>query len=257
MCLILLAHRAHPAYPLVLASNRDELYARPAAPAAVWPDAPRVLAGRDLRGGGTWMGVTRDGRWAALTNHRDPRAERAGAPSRGELVSDYLRGSLPPAEYLARLRPRAPEYNGFNLLLGDAGSALWFSNRAGHAGEPLRPGVHGLSNALLDTPWPKVRRGRRELARLLDDSGEPDPDHLLDVLLDRAYAADHLLPDTGVGMEWERALSASFIATPDYGTRASTALLIDHEGGILLVERTFAPGSTGWSEVRYRFPPGS
>src|SRR5688500_18782433 len=130
MCLILLAHEAHPRYRLVVAANRDELYARPTAPAGWWDDYPGVLGGRDLRGGGSWMGVTRDGRWAAVTNYRDPAGERKDAPSRGDLVGDFLRGSESPSEYLARLQPRAAAYNGFNLLVGEPGTVLWLSNRA-------------------------------------------------------------------------------------------------------------------------------
>lgn len=244
MCLILLAHEAHPGFPLVIAANRDELYARPTAPAGWWDDAPHLLGGRDLRGGGSWFGVTRTGRWAAVTNYRDPSAERKGAPSRGELVGDYLRGSDPPAQYLRRLGERAKSYNGFNLLLGEPGAVYWLSNRADRDGSSpvaVAPGVHGLSNHLLDTPWPKVERGKRSLDALLRDPA-PAEGPMLDLLLDRTVAADHELPDTGVGLSLERALSTLFIATPEYGTRASTALLVDRGGHALLVERTHHPG---------------
>ena len=251
MCLILLGHEAHPRYRLVVAANRDEFYARPTAPAAWWDDAPGVLAGRDLRGGGTWMGVNRDGRWAAVTNYRDPGAERAAAPSRGELVGDFLRGGEPPAGYLARLAPRAGEYNGFNLLVGEPGTVLWLSNRAPDP-RPLEPGVHGVSNHLLDTPWPKVERGKRALGALLHEP-RLDAEPMLDLLLDSTVAADHELPDTGVGLTLERALSTMFIATPEYGTRSSTALLVDRDGAVLFVERTHHPGIPGTEDRRFDF----
>lgn len=249
MCLILFAHSAHPRYSLVLAANRDEFFERPTRAAHWWEDAPEVLAGRDLRGGGSWMGVTRSGRWAAVTNFREMSSIRADAPSRGALVSDFLRGDLPPERYLSELQPRAGAFNGFNLLVGDASGAWWLSNH-GAGVVPVSPGVHGLSNHLLDTPWPKVERGRRELERVL---ASPEPDIILDLLLDRTLAADHLLPDTGVGQALERELSASFILTPDYGTRSSTALLISHDGTVLLRERTFRPASQTHRSETFEF----
>lgn len=245
MCLILLAHEAHGRFPLVVAANRDEFYARPTLPAAWWADAPDVLGGRDLRGGGSWLGVTRSGRWAAVTNFREPAVERPGARSRGELVGDFLRGTDSPADYLDRLLSRADAYHGFNLLVGEPGAIYWLSNRAppesAAAPVPLRPGVHGLSNHLLDTPWPKVERGRRAMEDLLGEA-EPATDRMLEILLDRTVAADHDLPDTGIGADLERALSTLFIVTPDYGTRASTALLVDRGGHVVFVERTHRPG---------------
>jgi uncharacterized protein with NRDE domain len=251
MCLILLAIHTHPRYPLVIAANRDEFYARPTRSAHWWEDAPEVLAGRDLRSGGSWMGVTRAGRWAAVTNYRDPSEFGRTAPSRGALVSDFLRGDSGPEAYLRGLLPRAGEFNGFNLLVGDLDEIWWLSNRA--AG-PVRveAGVHGLSNHLLDTPWPKVQRGTRELARLLADP-DPAPDALLDLLLDRTLAADHQLPETGVDRERERALSPAFILTPDYGTRASTAILLERDGELRFQERSFLPGTFRFREARFRF----
>lgn len=253
MCLILFAYRAHPEYRLVLAANRDEFHDRPAAPADFWGDAPDVLAGRDLRGGGSWLGVTRSGRFAAVTNYRDPRELLAprSAPSRGELVSGFLRGSDSPAEYLDALSSRAAEYNGFNLLVGDRDALYWFSNRSGAAPVRLEPGVYGLSNHLLDTPWPKVVRGRAALRDALAAAAPLDVEPLFRLLADRAPAADRELPDTGVGVERERLLSSPFIASPDYGTRASTVLLVRADGAARLVERTFSPGRAGWSEVSH------
>jgi uncharacterized protein with NRDE domain len=248
MCLILLAVEAHARYPLVLAANRDEFHDRPTRPAGWWPEAPGVLAGRDERSGGTWMGVTREGRWAAVTNHRDASGERRDAPSRGALVADFLRGGERPEAYLERVAERAGEYNGFNLLVGDGARVLWLSNRQPvPRAEPVQPGVHGLSNALLDTPWPKVVRGKHEMERLLAGS-DLEPGALLDVMLDRTLAADHDLPSTGVGTERERALSSRFILTPGYGTRSSTALLLDREGTLRFVERSYEPGTQEYEE---------
>jgi uncharacterized protein with NRDE domain len=253
MCLILFAHEAHARHRLVVAANRDELYARPTAPAAWWDDAPGVLGGRDLRGRGSWMGVTRSGRWAAVTNYRGGPSERTDAPSRGEIVGEFLRGSDSPADFVARLRPRAGSYNGFNLLVGEPGSVFWLSNRGpGGPGQPVAPGIHGVSNDLLDTPWPKVDRGKRALEGLLAQA-EPVPERMLEILLDRTVAADHELPDTGVGIALERALSTMFIATPEYGTRASTALLIDRDGRALFVERTHYPGESRTEDRRFEF----
>jgi uncharacterized protein with NRDE domain len=252
MCLILLAHGVHPDNPLVLAANRDEFYARPTAPAAFWDDAPHVLAGRDLTAGGTWLGVTRSGRWAALTNYRDPPTPQPGRPSRGALVGDFLRGDATPADYLAAVAADAARYDGFNLLVGDLTGAHYFGNRLPGDAAPrrLEPGLYGLSNHLLDTAWPKVERGRRLLGDLLD-AGAPTPEALLDILYDTEIAPAHALPDTGVGADRERVLSASFIATPTYGTRASTALIVDRARNATFVERTFLPGPVADGEVRY------
>ncbi len=252
MCLILLAHEAHPRYRLVVAANRDEFYARPTAPAAWWPDAPEVLAGRDLRGGGTWMGVTRGGRFAAVTNFRDAAPAAPDAPSRGHLVGAFLRGSDAPDAYLRALAARAGEYAGFNLLVGDGEELRYLGNRGG-AERPLAPGVYGLSNALLDTPWPKVERGRAGLAAALAGGGEVDPEALFRVLWDAEPAPDARLPETGVGLERERMLSSPFIRGPEYGTRASTVLLAGRDGRVRFVERTVTPGADGWTEAAYEF----
>ncbi|HXH01972.1 MAG TPA: NRDE family protein [Candidatus Competibacteraceae bacterium] len=242
MCLILFAWRTHPEYPLVLAANRDEFYARPTAPMDFWGEAPHLLAGRDLREGGTWFGVTRDGRMAAVTNYRDPSQVRSGAPSRGRLVSDYLLGEHGAEDYLRHLQEQASAYNGFNLLLGEGGALHYYSN---HGTEPRRlaPGVYGLSNHLLDTPWPKVRRGKEALAAWLD-AAIPDPEALLALLADDTLAADAELPRTGVSLEWERRLSPIFIRSADYGTRSSTVLLRDRRGRVRVWERNYPTGET-------------
>lgn len=234
MCLILFAWQAHARYPLVVAANRDEFYARPAARLAEWSDQPGLYAGRDLQAGGTWLGMTRDGRFAALTNYRDPQRVRTERPSRGALVSDFLRAQLRPAEYCAELAVRAGDYNGFNLLVGDR-DELWCFSNFGDGAMPVKPGIHGLSNHLLDTPWPKVQRGRARFTELLA-ADEPDERALFALLGERRVAADAELPATGVSLEWERALSPLFITMPEYGTRCSTVLLRDRGGDSRLIE---------------------
>ena len=229
MCLILFAIEARPDLALVIAANRDEQYSRPAAPAAPWPQALDVIGGGDLEAGGTWLGITRTGRWAAVTNYHDAtEPPRPDAPSRGALVADYLVGESPPAEYLAALEPRAKEFNGFNLLVGEPGSVRWFSNRAeDHPlhNMDLEPGVYGLSNHLLNTPWPKVVHGRADLERALEEGASPDA--VLSTLLDETLADEADLPRTGAPKELERALSARFITAGEYGTRASTVIRVE------------------------------
>ena len=226
MCLILLAWQAHPRFPVVLAANRDEFFARPAATAAWWP-APPILAGRDLSGGGAWLGVDRRGRFAALTNYRDPARVRDDAPSRGALVPAILASELSVREQLAQLPARAPAYNGFNLLFSD-GAALAVYESVPGQGRELGPGVYGLSNHLLDTPWPKVLAAKTALAASL--AHLPDWQELLALLRDESQAEESALPRTGLSLEWERLLSSAFIRAPGYGTRCSTILLIDAEG---------------------------
>jgi uncharacterized protein with NRDE domain len=219
MCLIAIAWRAHADFPLVVAANRDEWRDRPAAPAHWWPDHPGLLAGRDLQAGGTWMGITREGRFAAVTNFRDPSDRRSTALSRGALVTEFLLGDETPAAFLAGLADRAGQYNGFNLLVSDGESLLYFGSREGEV-RAVEPGVHALSNHLLDEPWPKVQRARAALRDSPGDGDEP----LFAMLSDTTPAPDHQLPDTGVGIERERMLSPILITGADYGTRASTVL---------------------------------
>lgn len=243
MCLLLFAHRVHPLYPLVLAANRDEFYERPTAPAHWWEDTPDILGGRDLRSGGTWLAISRRGRWAAVTNFRDATRTDVAELSRGHLVSDFVGGDQAPEEYLESLRSREDRYGGYNLVLSDGTDAFWTSNRRVEPPAYLRlePGIYGVSNHLLNTPWPKVERGRRELAALLEHEEQLAPEKLLEILLDRTYAADRDLPSTGVPLELERALSASFVATEGYGTRSSTAILRRHDGRTLFMERRYVP----------------
>ena len=243
MCLIVLAWQAHSDYPLILAANRDEFYRRAAAPARFWDEAPQVLAGRDLSAGGTWLGVTRGGRFAAVTNFREPGAP-PGERSRGLLVSAFLQGDLTPLAYAQQVAASGAQYGGFNLLVGDPGELVAVSNR-GTDPVRLEPGVHGLSNHLLDTPWPKVEKSRAALHRLLP---APREEALLGLLADREPAADDTLPDTGVGTEMERLLSPLFIHAPAYGTRASSVILLGHRR-LRFVEQGFVDGEPGERSV--------
>lgn len=248
MCLVLIAYKHHPLYDLVLLANRDEFYDRPTSPAEFWEDQPNVLAGRDLRAGGTWMGITRQGRYAAVTNYREAPREGSAAPSRGALVAGYLLGNASPEAYMERLRSQGARYNGFNLLVGDREHLYYYSNREDIV-RPLAPGLYGLSNHLLDTPWFKVEQGKAELEAALYGGGPLSPDDLFPILANEAPAPDEMLPETGVGLEWERVLSARFIASPSYGTRSSTVLLIERSGHVRFVEQTRLPGAPV-SEVR-------
>lgn len=251
MCLIVFAWRPSHAVPLVVAANRDEFHNRPTQPLAPWDDAPELIAGRDLQAGGTWMGVTRSGRFAALTNIRVP-TQPEGRRSRGELPERYLRAEMSPQEYLAELAMQRDDYAGFNLLVGDDQS-LWHLNS--QEGVPLRlaEGVYGLSNASLDTPWPKLVRARTMLAGNLEAL---IPEALLQLLADEQKAAEHEQPSTGVAPELERLLSSAFITSSDYGTRASTALIRRSDGSFEILERSFGPeGLLG--EARFNHCPAA
>jgi len=239
MCLILVAWRVHPDYPLVVAANRDEFFARPAAEAAWWKDAKDVFAGRDLEAGGTWLGLGRDGRFAGLTNFRDPPRNRNDAPSRGALVADFLTGNESTAAALARLQAQGPRYNAFNLFVSDGDSLGIYESASGSA-RILEPGIYALSNHLLDTPWPKVTAGKSRLARAL--RALPDDTPLRELLRDDRPAPDAALPRTGVSLAWERMLSSAFIRAPGYGTRCSTVITRDRHGWMHVTEST-------WSDV--------
>jgi uncharacterized protein with NRDE domain len=227
MCLVLVVWRVHPLYPCLVAANRDEFHARPASRAGWWPDNPRILAGRDLEAGGTWLGLTRTGRFAALTNYRDPEQRHRVAPSRGALVTSILESDATVAESLTFLRRVGADYNGFNLIFSD-GERLGIYESMRGSGRELGPGIYGLSNDLLDTPWPKVQNAKSRLEAAL--SGLTDTGPLLDLLRDDRPASDEQLPRTGVSLEWERLLSSAFVRAPEYGTRCSTIIRIEHQG---------------------------
>ncbi len=252
MCLVLVAIESHPDYALVVAANRDEFYERPTAPARFWPDAPNILAGRDLQAGGTWLGMDRQGRFAAVTNYRQGQREPPAPRSRGRLVSEFLTSRMRPGEYVQRATREADLYNGFNLLVGVPGELHYFSNREGRA-RRLAPGVYGLSNHLLDTAWPKVASSKRAFETLLASRGPELITGLLSLLGDRTRPPDHTLPRTGIDSEWERLLSSAFIESDRYGTRSSTVVLVSRAGLVEFVERGFGPRGAAGGEVRIEF----
>jgi uncharacterized protein with NRDE domain len=249
MCLILVAWRAHPDYPLVVAANRDEYHARAAAPAQWWRE-PHILAGRDLSAGGTWLGVAPDGRFAALTNFRDPARQLGHAPSRGSIVASTLANPMPVTQRLQQLAREAPAYNGFNLIFSQDDQLVVFESVAG-AGRVLSAGVYGLSNHLLDTPWPKVVSAKAALGEAL--TRLPDESALFELLRDERQADDARLPRTGVSVEWERLLSSAFIRAGDYGTRCSTVLLIDRHAEVRLTEWSWDLQGDLSGKVNYQF----
>ncbi len=253
MCLILIAYHCHPRYSLVMAANRDEFHDRPAAPARFWGTEPEILGGRDLKCGGTWLAMAPDGRFAAVVNYRDPGTRKDDAPSRGELVTEFLLSRVSPDDYLETLRNKSGRYNGFTLLFGNAERLFCFSNRE-DAPPLIQPGVHGLSNHLLDTPWPKVNKGRKALEEILVRETAPPVEAMFSLLADRSMPDDNLLPETGIGPEWERLLAPIFISGPVYGTRSSTVLMIGYDGMVTFVERTFdgSPDSFITSQFRFR-----
>jgi len=252
MCIILLALDVHPEYKLILLSNRDEFYNRPTAPLAFWDDFPDLLAGRDLKAGGTWLGVTLGGRIGALTNFRDPATRKERAPSRGNLLKRFLTGKESASAFLQNLQEKASRYNGFNFLIGDLEKIFWYSNR-GRGAVRLKPGIYGLSNHLLDTPWPKVTWGKEALKQALHRPRSPEPSSLLEILHSRRIPDDELLPDTGVGIEWERLLAPIFVVSPKYGTRASSILLIDRKHRGIFWEESFGSDGKPLGTHRYTF----
>ncbi len=235
MCLIVVGWRVHPDYPLIVAANRDEFYVRPTAFADFWAEAPEIVGGRDLEAGGTWLGTTRTGRFAAVTNVREPGAGK-GLHSRGKLTQAFLAGQQTASEYVNQLEMH--DFSGFNLLLGD-GQSLWYCSNRGAAPRELGPGIYGLSNHLLDSPWPKLVTARLGFAQAIAKLPERGP--LFDVLADDEIVPDTELPSTGVPLEWERRLSAIFVRSEDYGTRASMVLTLAGDGQITFEERSFGP----------------
>lgn len=269
MCLILIAWRQTDDLPLALAANRDEFYDRPTDAAQFWTDAPHVLAGRDRRAGGTWLGVDRTGRFSAVTNIREPSEKREGLRSRGLLTCDYLGGNTAPGSYVQQVAARRARYDSFNFIAGDR-NELWFLNSSVGAPASLRPGIYGISNGVLNCPWPKVLKGKAELRRLINNLIHPVPlteragkttsnvpgkstsrsksrrrihavltQPLFKLLADRTGAGDGELPDTGVGIEWERRLAPAFIAAGHYGTRSSTVMILEGDGTVHFTERSF------------------
>ena len=235
MCLIFISLKQHSHYKLILAANRDEFYERKTAAADYWKDYPEILGGRDLEAGGTWMAMSRSGKISMITNYRDLKNLKSNAPSRGKLVSDYLIEEVSPDNYLKSIDPHKGEYNGFNLVVGSS-EELWYLSNYKSGVDQIPSGVHGLSNALLDTPWPKVIGGKKKFESVISDQ-TINPDSLFEMLMDDHVASDNELPDTGVGLERERQLSSMFIKSPGYGSRCSTVVLIDKNDHVLFAER--------------------
>lgn len=238
MCLILFSYDTHPLYRLVLASNRDEFYTRPTLPLTYWDKAPNILAGRDLLSHGTWLGITRTGRISAITNYRDPASQKINAPSRGLLVSSFLAGNESSTSYFEYIKKIGHKYNGFNMLIGKGPELFYYSNVTNRI-KTLKPGLYGLSNHLIDTPWPKVEQGKAALKAALSAKKQINLEDIFTILKNSVYPPDNMLPDTGIGLERERILSPLFVTSIDYGTRSSSIILIERTGKVTFAERTF------------------
>lgn len=251
MCLIFIAVKHHPKYKLIVAANRDEFYARRTAAAAYWNDHPEILGGRDLEAMGTWLGMTRTGRLCMVTNFRDLRNIKANAPSRGKLVSDFLLDKGSGEAYLLELQPNARQYNGFSLIAGTVDELFYLSNYKDGILQ-LNSGLFGLSNHLLETPWPKVEKGKRAIQELLKAPLVTKED-LFQILSDETIGADHELPDTGVGLERERMLSPAFIKSQEYGTRCSTVITVDYNDNVMFHERVYHPEASEFSLQSFQF----
>ncbi|NII56175.1 NRDE family protein [Luteibacter sp. SG786] len=250
MCLIAFAWQAHPRWRLVLVGNRDEFHARPTAPLAAWDEAPQIVAGRDLEAGGTWAGVGARGRASVITNVRDLTADHSGM-SRGLLVADYLGSTVPAREHAIELMGSAVQYRPFNLLTFDREDAYYLGNHPHARAQPVSPGVHGLSNADFNAPWPKTQALVHRLEGWLATGGDDDVDVLFEMLSDQGRWPDDVLPDTGIGIERERFLSSAFIVGEHYGTRASTVVLVDNDDRTTIVERRFGPNGVPDGQTRF------
>jgi uncharacterized protein with NRDE domain len=251
MCLIFFGLNQHPEYKLVIAANRDEFYKRKTAPAHFWEDYPHILGGRDLEAGGTWMGMSKQGKISMVTNYRDLRNLKEVAPSRGHLVSDFLVNGDQPQQYGQHVLAKGEAYNGFNLVFGWPDELLYYSNYSNSI-QPLPNGIHGLSNHLLNTPWPKVERGKSKFSTLLETQ-KLNTHSFFELLYDENRAADDQLPDTGLSLERERVLSSMFIKSPDYGTRCSTVLLIDRDNHVRFTERVYDLNTFDYAQNEFEF----
>lgn len=252
MCLVLIGYRTHPRYPLVLAANRDEFHARPAEALHWWSDGVRMLAGRDLQAGGSWLGLDAAGRMALVTNYRDPSLPRPEGTSRGSLVGEFLGSAQSATGFAQATAARARQFSGFNLLAMDRKGLAYVTSHPEPEARMLAPGIYGLSNRELDTPWPKLLRARASFERELAGD-HPEPAALMGLLSDRSITADAKLPDTGIGLEWERLLSSAFIVSDSYGTRCSTVVLVNSEGIASIEERSHAPDGSVSGRIRMAF----
>jgi len=249
MCIILFSYKNHETYDLILAANRDEFRDRPTQALTYWPDSPHVLAGRDLLNNGTWMGISKTGRFAALTNFRRPSAMKMNSPSRGALVKDFLVENIPVMDYLESIQSVAKDYSGFNLIVGDM-KQLYYVSNCKDGVQQISPGLHGLSNSFINTPWPKVETGKQKLDSCLSVDHEPDIKKIFQILSDDTRAADEQLPNTGVGLEWERLMSPIFISDSFYGTCSQSIILISKNGHVTFYEQTIHRDSNHKGSVR-------
>jgi uncharacterized protein with NRDE domain len=236
MCLLLLAYQYHPNYKIILAANRDEFYKRPALPLHNWKDHPELFAGKDLEGKGTWLGITKTGKLAVITNYRNMGSIKKDAPTRGKLVTDFLLNKIAAERYSDILIKTGNIYNGYNLIYGEIDNLYYFSNLKDKASK-LSPGIYGLSNHLLDTPWPKVVKSKREFSKILEEE-TPSKYELFEILLDNEIFADEELPDTGLPRDLEKMVSPIFTSTDEYGTRSSSVILIDQDNNVLFMEKS-------------------
>ena len=253
MCIVFLAYQTLPHLPLVLAANRDEFFDRPTMPLHFWPDYPTLLAGKDMQAGGTWLGITRCGRVAVVTNYRDVKEPKPQAPSRGSLLTDFLLNpDLDTSSFATYLNEQGHSYNGFNLIFGNVNNLYYYSNVEGQCTE-LKPGVYGLSNHLLDTPWPKVTLGKELLAELPTNPDQWSNEVLFKLLTNDRIPPDHLLPQTGVGMAYERMLGGIFVSSDTYGTRSSSVIKVDCHGEVHAEERSWLDGPNRFESKDHRF----
>ncbi|PLX67127.1 MAG: hypothetical protein C0603_10730 [Denitrovibrio sp.] len=249
MCLILFSYKTHPDYKLILAANRDEFYERPTRPAHFRDDRPDILAGEDIQANGTWMGITKAGRFAALTNYRAPADMVHNRHSRGLLVYDFLKSDISPASYLSLFNETTTQYNGYNLIAGDIDTLYYYSNKT-ESCQKLDAGIYGLSNALLDTSWPKVDIGKQKLTEITSEHFTTED--LFTILRNDKRAQDDKLPSTGVSLEFEQLLSPMYIESEQYGTRSSTVITIDYDNRVNFTERTYHKNNEP-SDVVYEF----
>ncbi|MFI5237409.1 MAG: NRDE family protein [Ignavibacteriales bacterium] len=251
MCLVVFANNVHTEYKFIFAANRDEFYNRPTEQADFWNDHTDLLAGKDLQAGGTWLGITKQGRFAAITNFRDVKNNRQDAPSRGKLTLDFLLNDIKPEEYYNQLNSNLNSFNGFNLIVGNADDIFYFSNK-NHGIKKLSRQIYGLSNALLDTAWPKVVKSKLYLKKLIEQK-EIHPWEVLNILNDPVLAKDEELPDTGVGLPLEKILSPVFTKSDNYGTRCSTVVMVDKNNNVRFVEKSYFANAGNFSTKEFNF----
>ena len=251
MCILNISYKTHSSYKMIIAANRDEFYSRPTAKASFWEDHPGLLAGKDLQAGGTWLGITKTGKFSAITNYRSSDEYRKDAPSRGKLVIDFLAGRDNPKDYAGKLIKNGHLYNGFNLLFSNQCELYYFSNKTQESAI-LSPGIYGLSNHLLNAPWPKVEKSKLLFTEALMNKNVSDSD-LFEILLDTSKPSDEKLPDTGVGLELERTLSPVFVKSSFYGTVSSTVIFISNKDEVRFIEKSINISSKEWTTSEFNF----